>query len=118
MAMDIGGNSIPDYVENYGRGYKFVRPEILRRNGQGAAIVAGYSKIEWTFDYMTPQQYAWWRTTLLTGLDSKSFATSNFYNDLQVLTEYDSCVVLRPDYERISNGYYENVTVLIDQIRV
>lgn len=117
--MTIGGVTIPTSLE---RGfYLFNPPEILRSNGIGEAVAAGYASVTWTWATMelgdSTKGFTWWYTTLLTGLPSKTFTSASLYNNLQASTNYTNAVVYRPTYEKINGSLYYNVIVEIKQLR-
>lgn len=96
--------------------YKFTPPEIVARNGLGEPVEAGYAKVEWTFANMTFTDFDWWQTTLLTGGRWRRFSVCQFVTDTRLEVAYTNCIVNRPNYEAIHSNWYENVTVLIEQI--
>ena len=116
-ANTVGGAVVLTDLENRGKGYKFIRPEIVRRNGLGLAVTSGYASIEWSHDWLPKAEYLWWRTTLLSGAASKSFTSASLYDDTQTLTSYSYCVVEAPTYDSISYGVYYNVMIRITNIR-
>lgn len=112
--MQINNTAIPDPMDARGA-YAFSQPAI-GRNGRGAAVVAPYSVLTWTFDYLTPAEYAWWATTLLGGAASAEYTQAKLFNALGALTTYTHCVVMRPSYARYQDGLMHEVTVTIDWI--
>jgi hypothetical protein len=115
--MTINGVTIP-----FTNGYYLPKPpEVIRSNGAGAAVSAGYASLTWTWPSMVLGDvnggFTWWYTTLLAGLPSKTFATASLYNDLWVLTSYTNVVVYRPTFESISGGLFKNVVVEIRHIK-
>lgn len=119
MAVQIASTAIPASMVDRGEEYRFEPPRVVRQNGLGEDVVAGASTILWKWTRLTPGDFAWWYTTLLTGLPSRTFSTgtTRFVNNLGVETAYTSCVVHRPVFERMSGGEYLGVTVIIDQIQ-
>ena len=119
MALQIGGTAIPASMNYRGLSYRFEPPRVVRKNGQGLAVTAGAARLTWTWAYITQTEWNWWYTALLTGLASKEFTgtgTTRLYNDLNVETAYNHCIVFRPVAETVLFEEYRNVTVQIEQI--
>ena len=114
--MHIGGTNIPSNIANRGDGYKFKPPETVGKNGLGMPVTAGFSVLVWTFNYLTFADFDWWAQAIVLNSTARSFSTCAFYNDVRSLLDYTNCIVYRPSYEKIHNGYYNNVTISIDQI--
>lgn len=91
-------------------------PAVVRQNGAGQDVVAGYSSFEWSWEVISISDYAWWATTILYGTPSAIFNHAYLYNYLGVLTTYGSCVVHRPTFEKIVGDTYQTVRVVIDQL--
>ena len=113
--MQINSTAIPAPMDERGI-YKFSPPAIVGRNGAGAAVTAGYSSLSWQWPFLKQTDFAWWITTILAGAASAEFSQCKLINHLQTLTTYTHCIVYRPDYERIENGLYYNVTLTIEAI--
>ena len=112
--MQINNIAIPSPMDERGL-YLFDLPA-LGRNGRGAAIAAPGATLRWDFVYMTPDEYAWWVTTLLDNALSAEFTQCKFFNHKGVLTAYTHCIVLRPTYDHFRDGVMNNVAVMIDWI--
>lgn len=115
MAMSIGGTSLPSTIEDRGR-YLY-RKEVLRYNGDGEAVTAGYATITWTFEFMDMSDYTWIRDTLLGGAFNYKFSSASLLDDKGATISPTNAVVNRPTYEYAANGSVENVTWIIDKVR-
>lgn len=113
--MQINSIAIPSPMDERGS-YKFSPPAVVARNGAGLAVTAGTRSLSWQWPYMARTDFVWWTTTLLAGAASAEFTQCKLINDQQTLTTYTHCIVHRPDYERIENGLYYNVTLTIEAI--
>lgn len=113
--MSINGVQIPTSIVNRGK-YKFAPQEIVARNGLGEPVLAGYSKLEWTWQYMSFTDFDWWQNTILTGQRWRRFTAIQLVNDSRLETFYTNCIIHKPTYEHIFANWYENVTVVIEQI--
>lgn len=115
MAMSIGGTALPSTID--GRGRYLYNKEVLRYNGDGEAVTAGYAKITWTFEFMSMSDYTWIRDTLLSGAFSAKFSSASLTDDKGGTVSATNAVVYRPTYEFAQNGSVENVTWIIDKVR-
>ena len=114
--MQINSTAIPSPMDERGA-YKFSPPAVVGRNGAGQAITAGNGSIlTWQWPYLKQSDFAWWITTVLSGAASAELSQCRLINHLQTLTTYTHCFVYRPDYERIENGLYHNVSLTIEAI--
>lgn len=111
--MHLGGTTIPDTY----RGRYIYDKEVLRYNGDGEAVVAGYATITWTFPSLTMAEYTWIRDTLLGGNPSVKFTSASLKDDRGTDTTFTNAVAYRPTYEYASNGYVESVIWDIKRIR-
>lgn len=119
MPPQIGGTLIPDDIANKGQVYMYSPPRTVTKNGRGLAVTAGYATLIWTYQYLHQGQFDWWYTTLLGDDASRQYTgngTTKLYNQQNVLTDHDSCIVHRPVYERTDGDMYYGVTVLIDRL--
>lgn len=115
MAANINGTAIPTNINGRGR-YLFNQPEVLARNGQGAVVLSDYASVTWTFPKLSYADFAWWYSTLMSGNPSLVITTMQLYDALGNLTTYTHGVLLRPTYEYVTNYYYNNVVVKIEDI--
>lgn len=103
-----------------GRGsYTFEPPPVVRKNGLGEAITAGFSKLTWKWTRLSQTEMNFLLTTVLGGAATKSITANpalRTYNHQNVLTNYTSCIVQRPTWERWSGNRYQGVTLEIEQI--
>lgn len=114
--MQINSTAIPSPMDERGA-YKFEPPAEVARNGQGLSVTAGASRVIWRWPYLSASDMAWWVTTLLSGAASAAFTQAKFFNHAQTLTTYTYCIVYRPQYDRIENGLFMDVSLEIGSIR-
>jgi len=114
MAMSLGGTSLSSSIEERGR-YRYEKP-ILRYNGDGEAVTAGYAKITWTFPFLVAADYTWIRDTLLGGAFSVTYSSGSLLDDKGAAISITNAVAYRPTYEYAANAVFENVTWTIDRV--
>lgn len=90
-------------------------PAVVRQNGLGWDVVAGYASVEWSWEWLTVADITWWYTIML-GQPSFQFSQAKLYNHIGVLTTYTNCVVHMPTFEKIVGDTYFNVKLVIDQL--
>ncbi len=108
--------TMPSPMDTKGR-YVWNTPEILRRNGEGVAVIAGFASVVWTFTALRLADYQWWTITLLQRQASRQFGNGTTlvdHNGNNIIVK--SCVVEMPTYDYASNGWCNNVTVNIKRI--
>lgn len=115
MAMSLGGTTISTNID--GRGRYIYQKEVLRYNGDGEAVTAGYAKVTWTFPFLTMTDYTWIRDTLLGGAFSVKYTSGSLTDDKGGAVSITNAVAYRPTYEFASGGLMENVTWIIDRVR-
>lgn len=113
--MQIGNIDVPPPMDAAGD-YAFDPGAPVARNGRAAVVAAPYATLTWRFESLTPEQMAWWCTTMLAGAPSAEFSRCRLFNHLGALTTYSRCVVQRPTYGQWRDGLLHDVTVIIDQI--
>ena len=115
MAIQINGVAVPASIVSRGI-YKYNAPAIIGYNGQGDLITAGYAVVEWTFSTMTATEFAYWETTLLTGLPSKRMTNNRLWDRLMAETPYSELVLERPEFENYNGNRYRNVAIRMTQV--
>ena len=115
MAMSLGGTALSASID--GRGRYLYQKEVLRYNGDGEAVSAGYAKITWTFASLPMADYTWIRDTLLGGAFSVKYSSGSLTDDQGGAVSITNAVAHRPTYEYASGGYVYNVTWIIDKVR-
>ena len=116
--MQVNNNTVPAVEPHYmGVGGTLIPhpPAVLRQNGLGLDITAGYSSFEWKWEVLSTADFYWWNAIML-GQPSFQFSQARLYNYLGVLPNYTNCVLHRPTFEGIKGDTYLNVTILIDQL--
>jgi len=116
--MQVNHTTIPSsapYFMGTGGRYLFKTPAVVRQNGLGVDVVAGYASVEWTWDKLSYDDYTWWYTILL-GQASQLFSHAYLYNNVSALVTYSNAVVHMPTHEYIEGNVYNNVKLVIDQL--
>ena len=114
--MQINNKDIQAPMDEKGS-YKFNPAPVVAKNGAGIAITAGYASITWSWPWLSKADFQWWITTLLAGAAAAEYSQAKFLDNTGTLTSYTHCIVNRPDYERMENGVFLNVTISIEAIR-
>lgn len=114
MAMSIGGNAMSEELEACH--YVYNRFPVTEKNGQGEAVSGGYAEVTINYPYLSLTGFAYWATTICTGLASKTHTSATLYTDLSVTASFTNLVVFYPTYEAIEGAYYRGVVVKIEQI--
>lgn len=115
MAANINGTTFPATIDGRGR-YLFGAREILGRNGLGSVVEGDYSSVTWTFPLLSYTDFSWWYGTLLGGYASLLITTASLWNAQGSLAIFTHGVVLRPTYEFVTNYYYNNVVIRIEDL--
>lgn len=111
----INGILIPEPMVYRGR-YVWAPPEIVQRNGRGAAVTAPFASVTWKWNWLQRADYLWWVDTVLSGAASLTCTTGTILVDHRQIAVVVTCVVLRPVYSHISAGLYRDVELKIEQI--
>jgi hypothetical protein len=79
-------------------------------------VVAGYASVEWSWPYLTANDFRWWTTTLLNLAPSAVYNHAILYDYNGWLTTYSNCCVHRPTFSRVQGDTFFDVKVVIDQL--
>lgn len=113
--MQINSNDILAPMDEKGA-YKFNPAPVVAKNGAGLAITAGYATVTWSWPWLSKADFQYWITTVCAGTAAKEFTQCKFVDNTGTLQTYSHCIVNRPDYEKIENGVFWNVTITIEAI--
>lgn len=115
MAIQVNGVAVP--ASMLARGiYRFQPAPIVRTNGRGEAITAGYPSVTWEFPLLTIAEFNYWNTTLLAGAPSLLCTNTRLYNQVGTETLYNSAILLRPQYERFYGAFFRSVVITVTQL--
>lgn len=116
MPAQVDGNEIPEPMASRGRLIPQEAP-ILATNGRNEPVTGGYPSIKWTWDWLGPDDWDFWATTILAGARSTVVTgTTQLYNTDRDLVTYASATVIKPTFEYIENGIYYTVTLEIKDL--
>jgi len=116
--LQVNHTTVPSAAPYYmGTGGRILPkpPAVVRQNGLGWDVPAGYASLEWSWDKLTITDYLWWNTVLL-GQASQQFSHAYLYDFQFNLTTYSNCVVHRPTYEYVDGDTVYNVKLTIDML--
>jgi hypothetical protein len=94
--MEINHVTIPESM--WGKThYRWSEPEALGFNGQKQPIKAtSAASLELFYDFLEPDEWDWWATTLLSGEDSAEFDHAILFDDNGDSITFNHCIVYRP----------------------
>lgn len=121
MAIKLVGHTMPATMSSRAANYVFTPAEIIGRNGEGDAIesAAGASVI-WEWAHLSADEWDYLYTTVLAGAPSvRSSLVGNtvVYDNKRQEQGFDHAIVHRPQYKVLSGTDYQQVTLIIDQLR-
>jgi len=119
MGLELNHNTVPSGVPYFmGTGGTYIAkpPATVRQNGQGNDVVAGYASVEWSWPYLTANDFRWWTTTLLNLAPSAVYNHAILYDYNGWLTTYSNCCVHRPTYGHVQGDTFFDVKVVIDML--
>ena len=107
--------SVEPYYMGTGGRYLAQEPAVVRQNGLGLDVVAGYSSVTWSWEAIDLDDYLFWYTIML-GQASFRYSHAYLYNAAGNLLTYSNAVVHRPSFEYVQGTTYYNVKLVIDQL--
>lgn len=121
MAIKLIGQTMPVSMSTRAANYIFMPSEIIGTNGEGEDLesAAGASVI-WQWAHLSAAEWDYLYTTVLAGAASiRSVVAGNtvLYNNQRAEQTFNQAVVHRPQYKVLSGTDYQEVTILIDNLR-
>lgn len=98
------------------KGYTFHPQPVAATRGDGLPIRAGMQQIVWVFDHMTPTEWDWWATTLLSGARQATISAAELWDDDMAEQTFTAGILHKPVAEKYRGGLYWNVTVTITNL--
>lgn len=121
MTIQLCGLTMPASMSSRASNYVFTPAEIIGRNGEGDAIEgAAGASVVWEWAHLDAQEWDYLYTTVLGGAPSvRSNVTGStvVYDNQRQEKGFDHAIVHRPHYKILTGGDYQQVTLLIDQLR-
>jgi len=101
--------------------YVYTQAEIIGTNGEGDDIESAQgANVMWQWAHLNADEWDFLYTTVLVGAASvRSSVTGNtvVYDNQRTEKAFNHAVVHRPQYRILSGTHYQEVTLLIDNLR-
>lgn len=121
MAIKLVGQTMPLSMSARAANYVFSPGEIIATNGEGDDIQSAQGAIVvWQWAHLTATEWNYLYTTVLGGAASVRSAVADntvLYNNASAEQAFGNAVVHRPQYKVLSGNDYQEVTLLIDNLR-
>ena len=121
MAIKLVGQTMPLSMLARAANYVFTPGEIIATNGEGDDIQSAQGAIVmWQWVHLNVTEWDYLYTTVLAGAASvRSTVAGNtvLYNNARAEQTFGNAVVHRPQYRALSGNDYQEVTLLIDNLR-
>ncbi len=121
MAIQLCGHPMPASMSARAANYLFTPAEIIGRNGEGDALEgAAGASVVWEWAHLDADEWDYLYTSVLDGAASvRSSVTGNtvVYDNQRQEKAFDHAIVHRPQYRILSGTDYQNVTLIVDQLR-
>ena len=122
MAIKLAGYTMPTSMSARAANYLFEPAEIIGRNGENEDIesAAGASLI-WEWAHLNLDEWKFLYTTVLGGaasINSSAAGNTVIYNNQNEEVTFNQATVHRPHYKILTGGDYQQVTILIDNLRM
>ena len=122
MAIKLNGHTMPTSMSARAANYLYTQAEIIGTNGEGDDIESAQgASVVWQWAHLNATEWAYLYTTVLAGAASvRSSVTGNtvVYDNQGTEKAFNHAVVHRPQYKILSGMHYQEVTILIDSLRM
>lgn len=122
MAIKLVGQNMPLSMSARAANYIYTPSEIIATNGEGDDLESAQgASVLWQWAHLSATEWDYLYTTVLAGAPSvRSAAIGNtvVYNNQRQEQTFNNAVVHRPQYRVLSGTDYQEVTLLIDNLRM
>ena len=122
MAIKLNGHTMPTSMSARAANYIYNQAEIIATNGEGDDIESAQgASVLWQWAHLSAAEWDYLHTTVLAGTPSvRSAVTGNtvVYDNQRTEKAFNHAVVHRPQYKVLSGTDYQEVTILIDNLRM
>ena len=121
MSIKLCGQTMPTSMSARAANYIYTQAEIIGANGEGDDIESAQgASVMWQWAHLNAAEWDYLYTTVLAGAASvRSTVAGNtvLYNNARAEQTFGNAVVHRPQYRALSGNDYQEVTLLIDNLR-
>ena len=103
------------YYMGTGGTYIAKPPAVIRQNGLGMDVTAGYSSVEIAWSFLLASDMNFWQTILL-GQASFQFGHAVLYDWIGTLQTYQNIIVHRPIFGHVLGDTFYDVHIILDQL--
>jgi len=121
MAIKLVGHTMPTSMSARAANYIYTQAEIIGANGEGDDIESAQgASVVWQWAHLNAAEWDYLYTTVLAGAPSvRATLAGNtvVYDNQRAEKAFNHAVVHRPQYKVLSGTDYQEVTILIDNLR-
>ncbi len=121
MAIKLVGHTMPTSMSARAANYIYTQAEIIGANGEGDDIESAQgASVVWQWAHLNAAEWDYLYTTVLAGAPSvRATLAGNtvVYDNQRTEKAFNHAVVHRPQYKVLSGTDYQEVTILIDNLR-
>ena len=121
MAIKLVGHTMPTSMSARAANYIYTQAEIIGANGEGDDIESAQgASVVWQWAHLNAAEWDFLYTTVLAGAPSvRATLAGNtvVYDNQRTEKAFNHAVVHRPQYKVLSGTDYQEVTILIDNLR-
>ena len=121
MAIKLVGHTMPISMSARAANYIYTQAEIIGANGEGDDIESAQgASVVWQWAHLNAAEWDFLYTTVLAGAPSvRATLAGNtvVYDNQRTEKAFNHAVVHRPQYKVLSGTDYQEVTILIDNLR-
>jgi hypothetical protein len=121
MAIKLVGHTMPTSMSARAANYIYTQAEIIGTNGEGDDIESAQgASVVWQWAHLNAAEWDYLYTTVLAGAPSvRATLAGNtvVYDNQRTEKAFNHAVVHRPQYKVLSGTDYQEVTILIDNLR-
>ena len=119
MAITLVGHTMPTSMSARAANYIYTQAEIIGTNGEGDDIESAQgASVVWQWAHLNAAEWDYLYTTVLAGAASvRSTQPTVVYDNQRTEKGFGHAVIHRPQYKVLSGTDYQEVTILIDNLR-
>ena len=121
MSIKLCGQTMPTSMSARAANYIYTQAEIIGANGEGDDIESAQgASVVWQWAHLNAAEWDFLYTTVLAGAPSvRATLAGNtvVYDNQRTEKAFNHAVVHRPQYKVLSGTDYQEVTILIDNLR-
>lgn len=122
MSIKLCGQTMPTSMSTRAANYIYTQAEIIGANGEGDDIESAQgASVLWQWAYLNATEWDYLNTTVLAGaasVRSSTVGNTIVYDSSRAEKTFNNAVVHRPQYKVLSGVTYQEVSLLIDHLRM